>query len=195
MLLVLLVAALALLAATLIGGARLAQVRLRAVRLLVVAAAVQLGTSALAPASGVARALALVLTTVLVGLFVYGNRMVAGTPLIGAGLLLNVVVVAANGAMPVSLSAAADAGLTRAELGLDSDAMREPVHGGTRLAYLGDVVPLPLPGRPQVISPGDVLVAAGVGLLLVSAGARQAPRRRQRSTVLDSDSTTVGSYS
>jgi hypothetical protein len=193
-LLVLLVAALAL-TATLIGGARLAQVRLRAVRLLVAAAVVQVGTSALAPASGFARAVALVLTTVLVGLFVYGNRMVAGTPLIGAGLLLNVVVVAANGAMPVSLPAAADAGLTRAVLGLDEDAMREPVDDDTRLALLGDVVPLTLPWRAQVVSPGDVLVASGVGLLLVSAGGRQTPRRRERSTVLDSDSTTVGSYS
>jgi hypothetical protein len=194
-LLVLLVAALALLAATLIGGARLAQVRLRAVRLLVAAAVVQVGTSALAPASGFARAVALVLTTVLVGLFVYGNRMVAGTPLIGAGLLLNVVVVAANGAMPVSLSAAADAGLPRAALALDEDAMREPVDDDTRLAMLGDVVPLTLPWRAQVVSPGDVLVASGVGLLLVSAGGRQTPRRAVRSTALESESTTVGSYS
>jgi hypothetical protein len=158
-LLVLLVAALAL-TATLIGGARLAQVRLRAVRLLVAAAVVQVGTSALAPASGFARAVALVLTTVLVGLFVYGNRMVAGTPLIGAGLLLNVVVVAANGAMPVSLSAAADAGLPRAALALDEDAMREPVDDDTRLAMLGDVVPLTLPWRAQVVSPGDMLVSS-----------------------------------
>lgn len=195
MVLVLLVAALALLAATLVGGPRLAQVRLRAVRLLVVAAAVQLGTSAFAPESGLARAVALVMTTLLVGLFVYGNRAVAGAPLIGAGLLLNVIVVAANGAMPVSVSAAEDAGLTRAALGLEEDAMREPVGDGTRLVLLGDVVPLTLPWRAQVVSPGDVLVAAGVGLLLVSAGGRQGPRRAVRSTALESESTTMGSYS
>jgi hypothetical protein len=192
---VLLVAALGLLAATLIGGARLASLRLRAVRLLVVAAAVQVGTSALAPGSGAARLAALVLTALLVGLFVVGNRHVAGTPLIGAGLLLNVLVVAANGAMPVSLSAASDAGLSRAELGLARDAMREPVDDGTWLPLLGDVVPVSLPWRPQVVSPGDVLVAAGVGLLLVASGRRQAPRREIRSTALDSESTTVGSYS
>ena len=51
-----------------------------------------------------------------------------------------------------------------------------------------------LPWRPQVVSAGDVLVAAGVGLLLVAARG-QTPRRAERSTVLDSDSTTVGSYS
>lgn len=195
MVLVLLVAALALVAAALIGGARLARVRLRAIRLLVAAAVVQLATSMLAPESGAARVTALVLTTVLVGLFVYGNRDLGGAPLIGAGLLLNVVVIAANGAMPVSVPAAADAGLSRAELGLSRDAMREPVDDGTRLGLLGDVVPVTLPWRPQVVSPGDVLVAAGVGLLLVSAGAPQTPRRAARSTVSASESTTFGSYS
>jgi hypothetical protein len=193
--LVLVVAVLALTAALLTGGARLAQVRLRAVRLLVAAAVVQLGTSALAPGSGLARGTALVLTALLVGLFVYGNWRVAGTPLIGLGLLLNLVVIAANGAMPVSVAAAERAGLTRAELGLPGDAMREPLGSGTVLGRLGDVVPVALPWQPQVVSPGDVLVAAGVGLLLVSARRRQTPRRAERSTVLDSDSTTIGSYS
>lgn len=194
MVLVLLVAVLAL-AATLVTGGGLAHVRLRAVRLLVAAAAVQLGTSALAPGSGVARVSALVLTTLLVGLFVYGNWRVAGTPLIGAGLLLNVVVVAANAAMPVSYDAAARAGLTRAELGLSADAIREPQGPRTLLPWLGDVIPVALPWHPQVVSPGDVLVASGVGLLLVSARGRQTPSRAVRSTILDSESTTVGSYS
>ena len=44
-------------------------------------------------------------------------------------------------------------------------------------------------------SPGDVLVAAGVGLLVLFGGARQTPRRIERSTVLVRDSTTTGSYS
>ena len=195
MVLVLLVAALALVAALLTGGTGLAQVRLRAVRLLVAAAVVQVGTSLLAPGSGLARTAALVLTTVLVALFVYGNRRVAGTPLMGLGLLLNVVVVAVNGAMPVSVEAAARAGLDREQLGLATDVLREPATGTTTLAWLGDVLPVALPWLPQVVSPGDVLVAAGVGLLLVSARERQTPRRAMRSTVLDSESTTIGSYS
>jgi hypothetical protein len=193
--LVLVVAALALSATVVTGGAGLGQVRLRAVRLLAAAAVVQLATSALAPGSAVARAVALVLTTLLVGLFVYGNWRVAGTPLIGLGLLLNVVVVTANGGMPVSLEAASRAGLTTAQLALDEDAMREPVEASTRVRWLGDVVPVALPWRPQVVSPGDVLVAAGVGLLLVAARGRQTPSRARRSTDLASESTTVGSYS
>lgn len=211
MVLVLLVAVGALGVALVTRGAGLARVHLRAVRLLVVAACVQLVTSAVAPGSGAARGVALVLTTLLVGLFVVGNRRVAGTPLIGLGLLLNVVVVGANAAMPVSVDAAARAGLTPGQLHLERDAMREEVGPGTRLPWLGDVVPVALPWRPQVVSPGDVLVAAGVGLLLVTARGRsgrsrpdgpagrsagpQTPSRDARSTVEDRHSTTVGSYS
>lgn len=195
MVLVLLVAVIAVAAALVTGGGRLAQVRLRAVRLLVAAAVVQLATSTVAPDSSVARLTALVATTVLVGLFVYGNRGVAGTPLIGLGLLLNVVVVAANGAMPVSVDAAREAGLSRADLGLPRDALREPADDSTVLGALGDVIPVALPWRPQVVSAGDVLVASGVGLLIVTARGRQTPRRAVRSTVLAKESTTTGSYS
>ena len=189
------VAALAVLVALLTGGSRLAQVRLRAVRLLAAAAVIQVGTSALAPGSGAVRALALLLTSVLVGLFVLGNRRVAGTPLIGLGLLLNVVVVAANKAMPVSQGAASRVGITPTELALAGDAMREPLTESTVLGRLADVVPVAAPWWPQVVSPGDVLVAAGVGLLLVSARGPQTATRANRSTVLASESTTIGSYS
>jgi hypothetical protein len=188
---------------------RLARIRLRAVRLLVAAAVVQLTTSTLAPGSGLARGTALVLTTLLVGLFLLGNARLPGVPLMALGLLLNVLVVTANGGMPVSVDAAARAGISRADLRLDTDAVREPTGPGTHVARLGDVVPVALPRWPQVVSPGDVLVAAGVLLLLVSAGVRrrpvrgpvrrparpQTPRRAVRSTVWERDSTTSGSYS
>lgn len=196
----LLVAVGALLVALVTGPARLAGVRVRAVRLLVAAAVIQVGTSWLAPPSGWTRATALVLTTVLVGLFLGGNVRLPGVPLMALGLLLNVVVVTLNAAMPVSVEAAARAGLGPADLRLATDAMREPVTSSTRLSMLGDVVPVALPRWPQVVSAGDVLVAAGVGLLLLTAGPRrparaQTPRRVVRSTVLESESTTVGSYS
>jgi len=193
--LVFVVAVLAVTAVVLVGGGRLAALRVRAVRLLVAAAVVQIGTSVAAPGSAVLRGVALVLTALLVALFMVGNRALAGTPLIGAGLLLNVVVIAANGAMPVSVAAAGRAGLTAAELGLAQDGLREPVDDSTRLRWLGDVIPFALPLRPQVVSPGDVLVASGVGLLLVGARTRHTPRRAVRSTILERDSTTSGSYS
>lgn len=196
MVLVVLVAALAVTAVLLTGGGEgLAELRLRAVRLLVAAAGIQVATSALAPGSTVLRGTALLLTTVLVGLFLYGNRTVTGLPLVGVGVLLNVVVVAANGAMPVDVDAARRAGLTGPATGLGSDAPREPLDDATVFPLLADVLPVVLPRFSQVVSVGDVLVAAGVGLLLVSAGRSQGPRRASRATVLDSDSTTTGSYS
>jgi hypothetical protein len=201
--LVLVVAVGAVLVGAVAGVGRLSKIRVRAVRLLLAAAVVQLGTSAVVPGSGVARGLALLLTTVLVGLFLVGNARLPGVPLMALGLLFNVVVVTANAAMPVSVQAAARAGIARGELHLATDAMREPTGPATRLSRLGDVVPVALPRWPQVVSVGDVLVAAGVGLLLVTGGAprrRRAPRgqtpsRAVRSTVWERDSTTVGSYS
>ena len=190
--LVLVVALVAAGAAALTGGQR--RRRWRAVRLLVAAAAVQFATSLALPESGAARAVALVLTLALVGLFLYGNRRAGGVPLVATGLLLNGLVIAVNGAMPVSAAAAERAGLSRSELRLETDPLREPETPKTRLAALGDVVPVALPVAPQVVSAGDVLVAAGVGLLLLGAGP-QPPRRTERSTVLVKDSTTTGSYS
>ena len=49
----------------------------------------------------------------------------------------------------------------------------------TLLADLGDTIPVALPMQPQVVSPGDVLVAAGVALLLVTGGARRRPGSRR----------------
>ncbi len=175
MVLVVVVAGLGLLAAWARGWRHLARVRVRAVRLLVAATAIQAGTAIAAGGSSVPWGVALVLTGLLVGLFLAGNWRVTGVPLMAAGLLLNCLVVVANLGMPVSLDAAARAGLTRADLDLDTDPLHEAAGPGTRLAWLGDDIPVALPWRPQVVSRGDVLVAAGVGLLLVKG----APRRRR----------------
>jgi hypothetical protein len=174
--LVVVVAVLGLLLAWARGWERLARVRVRAVRLLVVAAVLQVGAATAAPDSTAVRVVALVLTALLVGLFLGGNWRVAGVPLMGLGLLLNSLVVVANIGMPVSVDAAARAGLTRADLHLDHDPLHEAAGPGTHLVALGDVIPVALPWRPQVVSRGDVLVAAGVGQLLVMG----APRRRRR---------------
>ena len=204
------VLALTLVAAT--GHLRpLASLHVRAARLLVAAAVVQLGTAGLAPGSSAVRVLAMVVTMLLVALFLGGNIALPGIPLVAAGMLLNALVIVANGAMPVSTSAAAEAGLGAEALRLDEDPLRERLDDRTRLALLGDRVPVPAPGWAQVISAGDVLVAAGLGLLLVAGSVpqapqrhrrptghrpvRQAPRRADRSIALAMESTTRGSYS
>ena len=204
--LVLVVVVLAVLAVSLGGPAmRVSLPRLIAVRLLVGAALLELVTEWLTGGWAPARAVAVVLEVLLVTLFLVANRRVTGVPLVALGLLCNVAVVVANGAMPVSVSAATRSGVAPADLHLASDPLREPIGSGTRLRQLGDTVPVALPWHPQAVSPGDLLVAAGVGLLVVS-GARRPARRRarrrgqpasrvERSTVLDRESTTRGSYS
>lgn len=111
----------------------------------------------------------LVLAAALVVAFLSLNRGIRGTGLVALGLLANAVVVGANGAMPVSPDAAGRAGVTIQDLLTGADARHELADGQTRLPWLGDVVPVPLPFRPEVISAGDVVIAAGLGQLVLLA--------------------------
>lgn len=124
-------------------------------------------------APGVTWGLAIAVSAALVGAFLLVNRSVAGTALIALGLLTNAVVILANGAMPVSAYAAARSGVGVAAV---NDARHAPQTSSTRLSLLGDLVPVPLPVRPEVDSVGDLMVAAGVGQLLFCA---VRPRRRR----------------
>jgi len=196
------VAALALVASTGHLG-QLATLRVRAVRLLVAAAGLQVGTAILVPGWELLREATTTVSMLLVALFLAGNHRLPGMPLVAAGLLLNGLVIVANGAMPVSAAAARHAGLETSSLRLGEDPLRERLDDSTRLAWLADRVPLATPGRPQVVSAGDILVAAGVGLLLIAGSVPREPRRRSgqeprprpRSTTLAMESTTRGSYS
>jgi Family of unknown function (DUF5317) len=98
--------------------------------------------------------------------FCLRNLRVRGVPLVTLGLLLNALVVGINGAMPVSLAAAARAGTSITSIAAGTDPRHDVAGAGTTLRTLGDVVPIPLPLRPEVASPGDVLVAAGLAELL-----------------------------
>lgn len=117
----------------------------------------------------------LLLSAALAGVFLALNRRLAGVPLVTLGLLLNALVVTANAAMPVSRYAAAKAGVAFATAAPASDHRHEAAGSGTRLAALGDVVPLALPLRREVVSPGDCLLAAGLALLVLRGGR---PRER-----------------
>jgi hypothetical protein len=81
-------------------------------------------------------------------------------------------VVAANGAMPVSLVAAARAGVDTRAIALGSDPRHVLAGERTRWNPIGDVVPVPLPWQAEVVSPGDVLIAAGLAEL-ISVGMRR----------------------
>lgn len=98
----------------------------------------------------------------LVALFLVVNLRLPGMLLAGIGLVLNVVVISANGAMPVSLEAADVAGpdLESSDFGLK----HEPLGDHTIFPWIADVIPLP--GLSTLISAGDIFLAAGIGWLV-----------------------------
>ncbi|RKS71398.1 hypothetical protein CLV35_3196 [Motilibacter peucedani] len=146
----------------------LASVRVLGLPVLALGVAAQAG-ALLAPAGDGVRAALVALSVLAALVVVVVNRGLAGVWLIGAGLLLNAAVVAANGAMPVSLDAAHRAGISERALGLGADPGREEAGSGTRLRVLSDTLPLAFPPRREVVSAGDVLVAAGAAAFLLSA--------------------------
>jgi hypothetical protein len=119
----------------------------------------------------------LFLSQLLVLAWVLGNWHLPGMLLIGLGLLMNVVVVAANGAMPVGPEAIMALGGDPAALEPGKHTLLTPE---TRLPWLADIWALP-PLR-SIISVGDVVLAAGL-LPLAHALMTYMPaeeRRRQR---------------
>jgi uncharacterized membrane protein YciS (DUF1049 family) len=99
------------------------------------------------------------------------NRDLPGTRLLGLGLFLNFLVVAANGGlMPISVEAARQAGLFDVIAALQATGRHRHVafmDEGTKLWFLGDTIVLgyPLPSA-SVFSPGDILVVLGAFIFL-----------------------------
>lgn len=86
------------------------------------------------------------------------NRTLPGLLLAAAGMALNVLVIAANGAMPVLESSAERAGIGQS---LDDAGIKhERLDEDTVLPWLGDAIPV----RPfkEVLSVGDVVLALGL---------------------------------
>ena len=93
------------------------------------------------------------------------NRTRPGLWLAGLGILLNFVVIAVNGGMPVSAEAASLAGGGEAELAFD--AKHVLLDGDSDLAFLADVIPVEQLRR--VLSIGDVFLAVGLARFVESA--------------------------
>ena len=104
----------------------------------------------------------LVVTYLAVAAFVLRNRMLPGILIAAVGMALNILVIALNGAMPVSPWAAEIAGAEsfEEEMGIK----HELAGSQTSLGFLGDVIPIPETGR--VISVGDIVLAAGIAVLV-----------------------------
>lgn len=147
------------------GGSleRLANTNFRWVPLLFLALIVQLGFDLWDPewlndAGDIA---VLVASQAVVALFLAVNWKLPGMALAAFGFTLNVLVIAANGAMPISDEAARAAGLKNFdEFGIK----HERLDDDTAVSWLADVIPLP--GTGKIISAGDIFLAAGIGWLV-----------------------------
>jgi len=92
------------------------------------------------------------------------NRSVQGALLIAAGLAANALVLILNGAVPVSPDAVSRAGADLTEA-LSAE-LNEPADAESHFAWLGKSVPIAFPPRPEVVSPGDLAVAAGLAVVV-----------------------------
>jgi hypothetical protein len=99
----------------------------------------------------------LVASYVLLVAFALVNLRAAGMTVVLLGLALNLAVVAANGAMPVEPRAVTAVG---GHLASVDDTGHRLTDDGTRLAPLGDT--LPVPGLGWVVSFGDLILLAGL---------------------------------
>lgn len=99
----------------------------------------------------------LLLSQLLVVAWLVRNRHLPGVLLVAAGLLLNAVVMAANGAMPVDPGAMRALGLGELEVPPGKHTLLTP---DTHLPWLADI--LPLPPLRSIISVGDVVLAIGL---------------------------------
>lgn len=123
-------------------------------------------------------AVALVASYVLLVAFAAANLRVVGMGLVVVGTAMNLAVIAANGSMPVRPQALVAAGIAQWEEipSLEFGAKRHLEGPRDRLAFLGDIVPVPV--LRQVLSFGDLVLA--VGAADVIANLVRSPRRRRR---------------
>ena len=118
--------------------------------------------------------------------FALANIRLVGMPVVLVGLLCNVVVIGANGGMPVRAEAilAVDRSAELAEV--DFGSKRHLEDDSDRVTFLGDIIPV----RPirQVLSFGDLILSVGIAdvvfRLLKPIGAVRRRRRPAVSEVL-----------
>ena len=99
--------------------------------------------------------------------FAWVNRRLPALWLVMGGLVLNIIVIALNGGMPVSADALETAGGRADELLGAATAKHHLMGSGDTLTPLADVIGIP-PPIGAVISIGDVLLYAGVAVLVVA---------------------------
>jgi hypothetical protein len=110
---------------------------------------------------------ALIASYVLLGSFAWVNRRLPAVWLVMVGLGLNLLVIGVNGGMPVSAGALEVSGASAEGLVGEGTLKHHLMGPGDTLTPLGDVIGIP-PPVGAVISIGDVLLYAGVAILVVA---------------------------
>jgi hypothetical protein len=164
------VALLTLIAVLATGGrlSALANVKLRAAYLVGAALGAQVLIVSILPGSfdGLHRPVHLA-TYVLIGAFVWVNRRLPGIVIMAAGGGANAAAIFANGGvMPARPGALTTAGMPAEKAG---EFANSAVVDGSALSWLGDVFAIPASWpASNVFSVGDVLIAIGLAVALVS---------------------------
>lgn len=162
---------LALAIAVLRGGrlVNLGDIELQAWWLLFIALGLQIGTGFLPDeewSEGLGLTMVLVSFLLLMTLVLL-NRSKSGMWIAGLGVLMNFVVIAANGGMPVLAGAAEVAsGFSVSNPNLSGTFKHVLLDESSRLTFFADVIPLRLVGIGEVISLGDIFLALGLGVFL-----------------------------
>lgn len=173
MLTLLVAGAIAALAGRMRGGSleTLAATRLEWLALLWVALALQIVPALWLDLSDAAALAVVAASNLILITWLLLNRGLPGVGWMAAGLLLNLIVITANGAMPVSHTAAEIAGVDRSPTA--AELKHEPMNASTLLPWLGDVIPLPRLG--EVLSIGDLVLVAGIVRLVYCRMVANAP--------------------
>jgi hypothetical protein len=148
----------------LVGRHRLRYAAPRATPVVFAAAGLQIvSTAAAGGAHGVLLVASFVLAVVWLGL----QPRHLPTALLGIGAALNAVVILMNSGMPVDADALAAIGRSSVDVTQGFLYKHVPMTDATRLAWLGDRIPIPL--QRNVISIGDVVMACAIALWLAGS--------------------------
>ena len=143
---------------------RLADIRVRSVWAVLLAAALQVGISDVAPGgSHWVHAALNIVSYLLDAYFLFANRRLAGVPVVALGAALNLLAITTNGGvMPASATALRISGIAE-RAGFDNSQHLAHAH----LAFLGDVIPVPGPWPiGNVLSLGDLTIFVGALIVL-----------------------------
>ncbi len=131
------------------------------------------------PGQAVAQMVVLNLSQIVLVLLLLFNHHIPGVKLFVLGIILNIIVMAANGGwMPVTPETYHFVHPDRlVELEARPPNSKNIVlpRSETHLWILSDVIPLALPDRNTAVSPGDVIMIAGVAYFIFQATRREKP--------------------